>query len=109
MIHLSQEKYFQYGDTLMMFAHDGDIKRLPQLIADEARNIWSSVTFTDVFLQHLHSEQVLLEENHMRIQRLPTLSARSAWIVDQGYNAARQHKSFIYDEHGLKSVLYSKI
>lgn len=102
-------KYFQYGDTLMMFAHDGDIKRLPQLIADEARNIWSSITFTDVFLQHLHSEQVLMEENHMRIQRLPTLSARSAWIVDQGYNAARQHKSFIYDEHGLKSVLYSKI
>ena len=102
-------KYYKYGDTLLVFAHDGDVKRLPGLIADEARDKWSRVKFTDVFLQHLHSEKVLLEENHMRIQRLPTLCAKSAWTVDQGYNAARQHKSFIYDVQGLRQVIYTTL
>ena len=102
-------KYYKYGDTLLVFSHDGDVKRLPGLIADEARDKWSRVKFTDVFLQHLHSEKVLLEENHMRIQRLPTLSAKSAWTVDQGYNAARQHKSFIYDVQGLRQVIYTTL
>ena len=102
-------KYYIYGKTLLVFAHDGDVKRLPTLIADEARDVWSDVAFTDVFLQHLHSEKVLLEENHMRIQRLPTLCAKSAWTVDQGYNAARQHKSFIYDVQGLRQVIYTAL
>lgn len=101
-------KYFMYGKTLMMFSHDGDIKRLPQLVADEARQYWSKVEFTEIFLQHLHSEQVLLESNHMRIQRLPTLSGSSAWSVDKGYRSQRQHKSFVYDKDGLKTVLYTR-
>lgn len=101
-------KYFMYGKTLMMFSHDGDLKRLPQLVADEARQMWSQINFTEVFLQHLHSEQVLLESNHMRIQRLPTLSGSSAWSVDQGYRSQRQHKSFVYDKDGLKTVLYTR-
>lgn len=42
-------KYYKYGDTLLVFAHDGDVKRLPGLIADEARDKWSRVKFTDGF------------------------------------------------------------
>ena len=103
-------KYVVFGKTLMVFAHDADIKKLPGLIPDEARMYWSDVDMTEVFLQHLHSETVLDEKNHMRIQRLPTISASSAWSNNQGYASHRQCKSFIFDEKcGLTDVLYTNI
>lgn len=103
-------KYYVFGKSLLVFAHNGKINKLPALIADEARQYWSSIETTDVFLQHLHSESVLLEENNIRIQRLPTISAKSKWTNDGGYNSKRQCKSFIYDlEDGLTDVLYTYI
>ena len=81
-----------FGKSLLVFAHNGKINKLPALIADEARQYWSSIETTDVFLQHLHSESVLLEENNIRIQRLPTISAKSKWTNDGGYNSKRQCK-----------------
>ena len=103
-------KYKVWGKTLFVFAHDGDLKKLPQLIADEARNVWSRVEFTEVMLQHLHSEQVLMEQYHMRIQRIPSVVARSRWTVDGGYQARRQCKSFLYDkELGLRRVIYTPV
>lgn len=103
-------KYIVFGNTLFVFAHDGNVKELPKLIADEARKYWSNIDFTEVFLQHLHSEQVLLESNNMRIQRLPTISAKSEWCNNSGYNSKRQCKSFIYDlKDGLTDILYTPI
>jgi UDP-2,3-diacylglucosamine pyrophosphatase LpxH len=103
-------KYFVFGKTLFTFAHDGNIKTLPKTIADEARAYWSDVDTVEVFLQHLHGEAILLEDNNMRIQRLPTISAKSEWSVFKGYNSKRQCKTFIYDkEDGLTDVLYTPI
>ena len=103
-------KYVVFGKTLMVFAHDADMKRLPKIIPDEARRYWGEVDMTEVFLQHLHSETVLSEDNNMRIQRLPTISASSAWSVEQGYRSKRQCKSFVFDEqYGLTDVLYTNI
>lgn len=103
-------KYKVWGKTLFVFAHDGDLKKLPQLIADEARDVWSNVNFTEVMLQHLHSEQVLMEQYHMRIQRIPSVVARSRWTVDGGYQSRRQCKSFLYDkELGLRRVIYTPV
>jgi len=103
-------KYYLYGKTLLCFAHDGKVNNLPTLIADEARQEWAKADSVEVFLQHLHSEQVLIENNNIRIQRLPTISAKSKWTSDKGYNSKRQCKSFIFDkEDGLTDVLYTKI
>lgn len=103
-------KYFKYGKTLMCFAHNAKVNKLPSLIADEARSLWSTVDTVEVFLQHLHTEQVLFEENNMRIQRLPTISAKSKWTNDNCYNSKRQCKSFIFDyEDGLKNIIYTSI
>lgn len=103
-------KYKVYGKTLFCFAHDGDVKKLPAIISDEARQYWSQTETTEVFLQHLHTEQVLMEEYNIRIQRLPTISARSKWCNDKGYNSKRQCKSFIFDkEDGLTDILYTPI
>ena len=103
-------KYIKFGKTLFVFAHDGNVKTLPRLIPDEARKWWSDIDTTEVFLQHLHTEQVLLEENNMRIQRLPTISAKSEWANQKGYNSKRQAKSFIFDiDDGLSDVLYVPI
>lgn len=103
-------KYIKFGRTLFAFAHDGNIKTLPRLIADEAREYWSDVDTTEVFLQHLHTEQVLTEEYNMRIQRLPTISAKSDWTVNKGFGSKRQCKTFIFDiEDGLTDILYTPI
>ena len=103
-------KYVKFGKTLFVFAHDGNVKTLPQIIANEGREHWSDIETTEVFLQHLHSEKVLLEDNNMRIQRLPTISAKSDWAVRKGYNSKRQAKTFIFDkEDGLTDILYTPI
>lgn len=101
-------KYTVFGKTLFCFTHDGNAKTLPALIADEARKYWSEVEMTEVFLQHLHSEQILSEDNNIRIQRLPTISAKSKWANDSGFNSRRQCKSFVFDkEDGLIDVIYT--
>lgn len=103
-------KYRVYGNTLMCFAHTGDIKKLPAVISNEAREYWSQVEMTEVFLQHLHSEMILLEENNIRIQRLPTISGRSKWTNDSGFLSKRQCKSFVFDKtEGLIDILYTPI
>lgn len=103
-------KYKQFGKTLLCFAHDGKVQKLPALIADEARQYWSDVDTVEVFLQHLHTEQVLMEDNNIRIQRLPTISARSKWSSDKGYKSKRQCKTFIFDiDDGLTDILYTPI
>ena len=103
-------KYKLYGNTLLCFAHDGKVQKLPAIIADEAREYWSRAETVEVFLQHMHTEQVLLEDNNIRIQRLPTVSGRSKWSADNGYGSKRQCKSFIFDvEDGLTDVLYTPI
>lgn len=103
-------KYKLYGNTLLCFAHDGKVQKLPALIADEARQLWAQAETVEVFLQHLHTEQVLMEDNNIRIQRLPTISVRSKWTADKGYSSKRQCKSFIFDkEDGLTDVIYTPI
>lgn len=103
-------KYIKYGRTLFAFAHDADTKKLPQLVADEAREYWSDINNTEAFLQHLHHEVELKEEYHMRVQRLPTFSCNSIWSNNKGYGAKRQCKSFIFDkDHGCTDVLYTII
>lgn len=103
-------KYKLYGKTLFCFAHDGKVQKLPTIIADEAREYWSKAETVEVFLQHLHTEQVLLEDNNIRIQRLPTISGRSKWSADKGYGSKRQCKTFIFDSNdGLTDVLYTPI
>lgn len=102
--------YYVWGKTLFVFAHDGDVKRLQKLIPDEAREWWSDVQYTEVLLQHLHSENVLSEDCNMRIQRLPSPVARSVWTAEQGYRSNRQCKSFVYDKSlGLYDVIYTVI
>jgi hypothetical protein len=58
----------------------------------------------------MHTEQVLMEDNNIRIQRLPSISAKSKWTVDNGYNSKRQCKTFVFDKQdGLTDVLYTPI
>ena len=102
--------YYVFGNTLFVFTHDADVRRLQKLIPDEARDVWGDVQYTEVFLQHLHSEALLFEENNMRAERLPTPVARSVWANEKGYRALRQCKSFVYDElYGRRAVIHTVI
>ena len=51
-----------------------------------------------------------MEDNNIRIQRLPTISGRSKWSSDKGYSSKRQCKTFIFDYNdGLTDILYTPI
>lgn len=103
-------KYELFGKTLFCFTHNADVKRLQKIIPDEARALWSQANFTEVMLQHLHSEALLSEDCNMRIQRLPSPVAKSIWTNDSAYGARRQCKSFVYDlEYGLRNVIYTVV
>lgn len=103
-------KYKLFGKTLFCFTHDADVKRLQKLIPDEARELWAQANFTEVMLQHLHKEELLSNENSIRIQRLPSPTAKSIWTNDSCYGARRQCKSFVYDaEYGLKNTIYTVV
>lgn len=102
--------YYVFGRTLFVFTHDADVKRLTKLIPDEARDVWGQVNYTEVFLQHLHSEALLAQDNSMRIERLPSPVAKSVWTDEMGYEAIRQCKSFVYDEkYGRRTVIHTVV
>lgn len=103
-------KYSLFGKTLFCFTHNADVKRLQKLIPDEARDLWAQANFTEVLLQHLHTEVLLMEEYSMRISRLPSPAAKSVWTNDSAYGSRRQCKSFVYDhEYGLRNVIYTVV
>ena len=98
--------YTKFGKTLLCFAHDANEKTLPRTIADERREWWASVSNTEVFLQHQHTEYETRNDYHMRINRLPAACECSNWAVSQGYVARPQCKAFLFDEEGLSDVMY---
>lgn len=103
-------KYKLFGKTLFCFTHDGKTQKLPAIIANEARAYWAEAEMVEVFLQHLHTEQILSEEHNIRIQRLPTISAKSKWSNDNGFGSRRQCKTFVFDkEDGLTDIIYTPI
>lgn len=103
-------KYTLFGKTLFCFTHNADVKRLQKLIPDEARELWAQASFTEVMLQHLHTESLLVEEFNMRVQRLPSPTAKSIWTNDSCYGGRRQCKSFVYDEtYGLRNTIYTVV
>lgn len=104
-----KNKYYRFGNTLMMFTHDAKVDKAGNIVFDEAFDLRDGVKYVEVFLAHLHQEMVKQERN-VTVRRLPTISGKSGWTVDNDYGANSVSQSFVYtDKYNIRSVLYTMV
>jgi len=87
-------KYTQYGKNLFMFGH-GDtekkfISRLPQIIAQEQKKLWSKTDYRYAFLGDLHhriqyGRTTIKDHVGVQINYLRAMSSQDYWHHSSGY------------------------
>lgn len=102
-------KYKVFGNTLLGFSHDLNVKNVNDIIQADARSLLADTTNTVYFLAHLHHEYAL-DKSGTDVRRLPTVSALSNWSFENGYSSRRKCQSFIIEKlYGITDILYTVI
>lgn len=102
-------KYVVFGNTLLGFAHDVDIKRINDIVQCEARKLIGKTNKTVYFLSHYHHEEAF-DKSGTDIRRLQAISSPSRWTYEKGLFAVRKMSSFIIDKDvGITDVLYTSL
>lgn len=91
-------KYFQYGETLLGFAHghQGKLENLPLLMAQEAPLEWCATSHREWLIGHTHAAG-LKEIGGVRIRTMPSLTPPDAWHAAHGYNQIRAMEALVFD------------
>ena len=84
----SPRKYYQWGDVMLMWAHEAGVKRqredYPLLMATEQPRMFGATRFHEAHLGDIH--QVRLEEQHgVRVRVLPSLCPPDEWHSSKGF------------------------
>jgi len=85
--------YIQYGEVLLCLAHGDkpvDMKKYPNLMAQEAPEMWSSTTHREIHLGHLHHVRDYKEDGGVRVRGLPAMAATDDWHCASGYIGAKR-------------------
>lgn len=97
-------KYYQYGNTSIMFTH-GDKERfndLGMIFAAENPKLWANTKQRYIQIGHLHHNKkqtfVVQEYQGFTIQIIPSLSTNDAWHAGKGFNSLKQAKAFLYNK-----------
>lgn len=103
----TDRKYTMYGTNLVGFIHgDMNSKRLNQWLYNDARHLISSAKQIEIHCGHLHSEQVV-EDNNVITRHLPTICGVSPYEKKQGYHSVRRLSAFLWDgDEGLQNIFY---
>jgi hypothetical protein len=89
--------YLQFGKVLIGATH-GDttkIDRLPGIMAQDCRSLWSHVDHCYFYQGHLHHDRVL-EDNGVKCEVFRTLAPRDAWHANSGYRAGRDMRCIVH-------------
>jgi hypothetical protein len=96
-------KYYQYGVNGLMYCHGNREKwhELGLIFATENTKLWADTKFRVCKVGHVHHSKKLeyksvQEFQGFRVQAIPSLSANDAWHTEEGYNALRGAKAFLY-------------
>src|SRR3990167_674173 len=84
----SPRKYYQWGDVMLLWAHEAGVKRqrddYPLLMATEQPRMFGATRFHEAHLGDIH--QVRLEEQHgVRVRVLPSLCPPDEWHSSKGF------------------------
>lgn len=102
-------KYRRFGNTVMMFTHDGKIDKLGNTVFDEAKDLIAGAKYVEVFLGHLHTE-IVRQDRNLTIRRLPTISGRSIYACENNYGSNTTCQSFILNnKKNITDILFTTI
>lgn len=95
-------KYDEWGLNLLGFAHgDKAKKKLPGLMALEAREAWGRTRHREIHTGHLHSVAAIESIDGVITRTAPSLAAIDGWHAKEGYvGAMRGMESYYYHKGG---------
>lgn len=100
-------KYWVYGKNLVGMSHGNmeKFEELPLIMATEVPTLWGESLYREWHTGHLHKNEIM-ERQNVRIRRVPSLVANSAWASSKGFNSEREAQAFIWNKNkGLTGVL----
>ena len=110
-------KYYQWGECLIATAHGHNEKPddLPLIMAQEAKEMWSSTFYREWLLGHLHHKQRKLTQESkdyrgVRVTYLTSPSASDAWHFERAFvGAIKGAEGYIYnkEEGAIGSVIHN--
>ncbi|QDU34263.1 hypothetical protein KS4_23300 [Poriferisphaera corsica] len=106
----SPRKYHTWEDVLIGFVHGDrrtEINKLPLLMANEAREQWSTARFTEWHCGHLHTRKAVEHvtcdsHNGVVVRTMDSLSGTDNWHAEEGYiGGARAANALVWHpKHG---------
>lgn len=104
-------KYYQYGETMLMFTH-GDKEKahdIPLIMATEQPEMFARTTHREAHCGHFHKEQVN-EYRGIKVRFIPSICPNDAWHRQMGYSAKRVGQAYIWNKRtGLNGYLQSNV
>lgn len=96
-------KYSRWGSTLLGFTHgDKARKRLPGLMAIEAREDWAASVYREFHTGHFHTiEEKVQTIDGVLVRTAPALCPPDDWHAEHGFlGSLRAMESFLYHSDG---------
>jgi hypothetical protein len=103
-------KYVEFGQNLIGFAHGhNEKKRIAHAMPVDAKEAWGRTSYREFHLGHLHSEQMVQEQNGIIVRHISSVTGTDAWHYSQGFiGSQKKAQSFVYDkERGLLDILHT--
>jgi len=102
---LGDRKYLKIGNTLLGVCHGKTIGKpikltdLPNIMADEARELWGNTIFKEFIIGHYHKLKTMEDDYNGTIVRvLPSITKLSYWGYASGYKSIRALNCYEYDD-----------
>ena len=101
----TRRQYLSHGANLLGAAHgDKAKKRLPQLMAIEAADLWSKCWYREYHTGHLHgqaAEKFIATEDSVVLRTAPSIAPADEWHAAGGYVGSRRGmECFVYKPEG---------
>jgi len=103
----TSRKYLRFGETLLGVTHGDKAKRkLPQLMALEAKRDWGETSYREIHTGHLHHQAAEWQRpietiDGVVVRIAPSLKPADDWHAEQGFlGAPRGMETFFYRKTG---------
>lgn len=110
----TQRKYYQYGNTALMFTHGNEEKHteLGMIFAAEQPQLWADTKYRFCQLGHFHKTKKLNfvsvdEHQGFQVEIIPSLSGTDAWHNQKGYHSLKGAKAYLYHKDQGRIAEYS--
>lgn len=106
-VSINHRKAFLYGKNLIGFTHGDGAKdtELPQLMAQEFRELWGKSERGYWYVHHVHHQKVIKHQDGkdyigVTVEYLRSVSGTDGWHHKSGYVSPKSMYGFIHDENG---------